>query len=378
MVFPRKFATAALVGVLMLTSGCRNEDGPLVASGRVEVDRIHAGSKIVGRVWKVNFEEGDRVPAGEAVVVLEQTEIRAQLAQAEATLAQATAQLDLLLAGTRAEDIRSMEAIVAARRAELELREQGFREEEIREAEAQAASARSALELARKESERAHSLVKTGAATQQDVDARESAVETAQASLDVALQRVALRRSGSRPQEIAMARAQLEQAEADLERLRNGPRPQEIAAAQAAVSAAKAAAERIQAQLEETLILSPVDTVVETLDLEPGDLVKAGQTVAVLDLHRSPWVRCYLPENRLGMARVGTAVEVTVDSYPGRQFEGTIRHIAGEAEFTPRNVQTTEKRAELVFEVKVDVEDAGGDLRAGMYADVSFGTPEGK
>jgi len=362
----------AVVVCALLLAGCRDADSPLRVSGRVEVDRIHVGSKVVGRVWKVNYEEGDTVPAGEPVIVLEQTEMNAQLAQAQAALEQARAQLALLVAGTRAEDIRSMEAVVAARRAELQLREEGFREEEILEADAQVSSARSALELARKEFERTESLVASGTATQQDLDARASALETAKASLDVALQRQTLRRSGARPGEIAMARAQLNQAEADLDRLKNGARPEEIAAAQASVAAAQANTERLAAQLEETRIVSPVETIVETLDLKPGDLVKAGQTVAVLDLRKSPWVRAYLPENRLGMARVGQTVHVVVDTHPDRRFGGRIRHMASEAEFTPRNVQTTEKRAELVFEFKADVEDPQGELRSGMYADVLF------
>jgi HlyD family secretion protein len=112
---------------------------------------------------------------------------------------------------------------------------------------------------------------------------------------------------------------------------------------------------------------------VETLDLQPGDLVRAGQSVATLLLERRPWVRCYVPENRLGLVRPGLAVTVTVDSFPGETFAGVVRKVSAQAEFTPRNVQTTEKRAELVFEMKVDIAGAEGvaeRLRAGMYADV--------
>ena len=173
-----------------------------------------------------------------------------------------------------------------------------------------------------------------------------------------------------------MAKARLAEAASDLDRLRNGPRPEEIAAQQAAVEAAKANIARLQSQLEETTILSPSEAVVETLDLELGDLVQAGETIAVLNLMNRPWVRCYVPENRLGLAKVGTQVSVSVDSYPDVAFSGQIRRLSSDAEFTPRNVQTTEKRSELVFEMKVDILENGDRLRAGMYADVHVGAPK--
>jgi HlyD family secretion protein len=114
---------------------------------------------------------------------------------------------------------------------------------------------------------------------------------------------------------------------------------------------------------------------VDTLDLRTGDLVRAGETVAVLNLKTQPYVRCYLPENRLGWVKPGQEVGVTVDSFPGQQFRGKVRRVSAQAEFTPRNVQTQEKRSELVFEMKVDVPDGEGKLRGGMYADVHIPSP---
>lgn len=368
----RSFLGSRLIWMLTLVlAACQQVDPHrLVVSGRVEVDNIHIGSKIGGRVWRVHYDEGDAVEAGTPVVELEATELNAQLAEARAAVSQASAALDLLLAGTRREDLARAEAVVRARRAELEMRRKGFRAEEVKGAEAEVASAQSALQLARREYERAKALYDRGNLDQQQLDTRQVAVETAQAQLAIAEQRLALFRSGSRPEEVTMAEAQLTQAEADLERLRNGARPEEIAAARAGVEAALANVARIEAQLAETRILAPVQAIVETLDLEPGDLVKAGETVAVLNLRNAPWVRCYVPENRLGWVRPGLEVQVTVDSLPGQMLRGTIRRVSAEAEFTPRNVQTTEKRAELVFEMKVDILDNVESLRAGMYADV--------
>jgi len=356
--------------MVFFMAGCLREDPVLILSGRIEVDDVHVGSKIGGRVWKVNHEESDEVKAGEPVVLLEDMELAAQLDQAKASAAQAQANLDLLLVGTRKEDLDRAEAVVQARSAELILRKKGFREEEVREAEAQVESARSDLQFASAEYIRTKSLFEKGAVDRREMDNKQSLFDTARAKTEIALQRLALFRSGSRPEEIAMAEAQLAQARADLTRLRNGARPEEIAAQRAAVEAANANVARLQSQLEETRILSPSDAMVETLDLKPGDLVKAGEPLAVLNLKNTPWVRCYIPENHLGSIRPGDLVMVTVDSYPGEKFPGKVRRLSSEAEFTPRNIQTTEKRSELVFEVKVDILERGEKLRAGMYADV--------
>jgi HlyD family secretion protein len=351
-------------------SACNRETGTLTVSGRIEVDDARIGSKIGGRVAKVCVDEGESVKAGDPVVLLEDQELTAQLNQAKSAQAQAQAQLDLMLAGTRQEDIERAEATVRARQADLALRKKGFRAEEVRGVEAQLAQARSELDLAQREFDRAETLLKSNTIGEQEMDTRRAALRTAQAQLDVRKQNVALYRSGSRPEEIAAAEAQLAQADADLKRLKAGARPEEIAAQRAALEEAKANVARLESQLAETRILAPSDAEVDTLDLEPGDLVRAGETIAVLNLRTQPYVRCYLPENRLGWVKPGQDVEVTVDSFPGRAFHGKVRRISAEAEFTPRNVQTQEKRSELVFEMKVDVLDGEGKLRGGMYADV--------
>ncbi|MCA9449067.1 MAG: efflux RND transporter periplasmic adaptor subunit [Candidatus Omnitrophica bacterium] len=366
----RRIFFGFLILLVGLTLGCEEDRSNLKISGRIEVDDVHIGSKVGGRVSQVNFDEGDSVEAGAVVVALEDDELSAQLKQAQANAAEAQAKLDLLLAGSREEDIRRAEAVVAARSADLNLRQKGFREEEIREADAQVQSAKSDLDFASAEYQRAVALLKNQAINQQEFDGKRSGLETAKAKMEIALQRQQLYHTGSRPEEIEAAQAQLAEAQSELDRLRNGSRPEEIAAQQAAVLAAEANIARLKSQLDETRICSPSDAIIQTLDLEQGDLVKAGQTFAILNLKNRPWVRCYVPENRLGMAEVGREVTVSVDSYPEETFPGKIMRISSDAEFTPRNVQTTEKRSELVFEMKVDILEKGEKLRGGMYADV--------
>lgn len=366
-----------LLLLLAIAAGCRRQDtGELVISGRIEVDDSQVGSKIGGRVEQVNADEGDVVKRGAVLVRLDDNELRAQLAQAQASAGQALAQLNLLLAGSRKEDIEQAEATVAARRADLELRRKGFRKQEVGQAQAELEAAQTQLALTRKEYERAQQLIKEEVIGQQELDTRRTAFNNAQAQVNQAQERLSLFQSGSRPEEISSAEAQLRQSEAELLRLKNGPRPEEIAAQRAAVEAARASIQRIQAQLDETRILAPLDAMVETMELHPGDLIRAGEPVATLDLLTRPWVRAYLPENRLGWTRPGQEVTIMVDSFPGRRFRGRVRRVNNVAEFTPRNVQTTEKRAEQVFEIKVDVLEGGEQIRPGMYADVHIPLPK--
>lgn len=360
----------AILPAMVILIGCRQGPQELVVSGRLERDNSHIGSKIGGRVWRVDFEEGQEVKKGQVIVQLDDRDLKAQLAQAKATLDQAQAQLNLLLAGTRKEDIARGEATVRAQKQELQMREKGFRTQEVRQAEAQLASARSSLALQKTELKQDEELAASGTIAQRDLDTRRTAYKNAQADLQVAEQHYEMYKSGSRPEEIGTARAQLAQAEADLERLKNGPRPEEIEAQRAAVEADKANITRLQTQLDETIIYAPLDATIESLDLKPGDLIKAGDPVAVLNLKTCPYVRSYVPENRLGLVKPGQPVTITVDTFPGEKFPGRIRRVFSEAEFTPRNVQTTEKRAEQVFEMKVDVLEGCDRLREGMYADI--------
>ena len=105
-------------------------------------------------------------------------------------------------------------------------------------------------------------------------------------------------------------------------------------------------------------------------------LADKGETVAIINLLTSLYVRCYVPENRLSAVTIGLPVEVTIDDRESKIFHGRVRHISAQGEFTPRNVQSSEKRSELVFETKVDMTDGTETLRAGMYADVHFGSDE--
>lgn len=147
--------------------------------------------------------------------------------------------------------------------------------------------------------------------------------------------------------------------------------------AKASVEAAEAAAKALEKQIAELVVRSPVEGIVEAIDLQPGDLVSANAPVMSLMDTRNLWVRAYLPENRLNV-EIGRELEITVDSYPNERFLGEVSFIARQAEFTPGNVQTPEERSKQVFRMKVTITKGREMLRPGMSADVWLEQPASK
>jgi len=120
-------------------------------------------------------------------------------------------------------------------------------------------------------------------------------------------------------------------------------------------------------------VLALIDGVVLYRSVEPGEVAAPGApliTVGDLD-HMTLTV--YVPEDRYGQIMLGESYPVTVDSFPSEVFTGTVSHIADRAEFTPRNVQTTDSRRTTVFAIKLDLAPSEGKLKPGMPADVNFG-----
>ena len=144
-----------------------------------------------------------------------------------------------------------------------------------------------------------------------------------------------------------------------------GTRPERLAQGRAQLA-------EIEAQLQEMRIVAPADSVLEVLSVKAGDVLAPNREVATLLLPQHLWVRVYAPEPWLGHLKLGGEVKVRVDSFPNKEFAGTIEQIARVAEFTPRNVQTLEERIKQVFGVKVRLDNREGLLRAGMSADVFF------
>jgi HlyD family secretion protein len=224
----------------------------------------------------------------------------------------------------------------AALLAELEA---GPRPEEIEAAKNDWAALVAELEFARIEAVRARELFADKTISEGERDRAVSRATSLEKSASAAKSRYELLLAGTRPERIAQARAQLKE---------------------------------IETQLGETSIVTPTNAILEILSVRLGDVLGPNQEVATLVLPDQLWIRVYVPQPWLGYLKLDQTVRVKVDSFPDKEFDGTIIQINRTAEFTPRNTQTVAERIKQVFGVKVWLGKHRDILRAGMSADVTF------
>lgn len=126
----------------------------------------------------------------------------------------------------------------------------------------------------------------------------------------------------------------------------------------------------IESQIDDASIKSPCDGIVVDKFIEQGELVNTGMPiVAIADLSNL-WIKMYVTELELGFVKLNSTADVFIDSYPDQPFTGQIIWISPKAEFTPKNVQTKEARADLVYAVKIEIKNPEGKLKIGMPADI--------
>jgi HlyD family secretion protein len=297
----------------------RRAPAPLEWSGTVEAHTIEVGSRVGGRVQEVSAREGDTVSAGQPLITLEKGDLAAQRLIALGQLEQAESVLEKVAGHT----------LPTARRAELA------------EAQARLEVQEAIQEKARMDDGRTRKLFSSGAATRMDSDNAALALRTASA-------------------QVAAQRAQRET-------LLHGT-PEDVRSGQGLVDAAKGRVQQIDVMLEELVIRAPRAARVESLDLRPGDILAPNAPAARLLEPSELFVRIYVPETEIGHIHPGLEAPIFVDSFPGRAFRGRVESIASEGEFTPRNLQTADERADQVFASRVRIEDGTDVLRAGMAA----------
>jgi HlyD family secretion protein len=281
---------------------------------------VDVSAKILGRIAERPVNEGDRVTLGQLLVRLDESAQVAEVRRQEAAVRTAESTLKDLLAGARAEELEDARAALQSAGATREWTERDYR--------------------------RADELFRKTLIAAQEVDRARQAFEVAVAQEKSARQKLLLLQAGSRPDQVEAARGQLAQA--------------------------RHALDMAQTQLKEMTIYSPVDGIVLRKNLEVGEMATPGVPILTLMKPSELWVRAYVPEEEIGRIKVGNAARVAVDAYPARRFPGRVIEIASEAEFTPRNVQTKKERVNLVFRIKVAVDNPEGILKPGMPADADI------
>jgi len=305
----------------------------LRVSGHVEATEVHVAAEVGGRILELRAEEGDRLNAGDVIAVLDTRDTELQLQRARAERAAAVAQLRLLEAGSRAEDIRQAEAQVDA-------------------AEAEAMAIEADLKSAQLDLDRFESLLEANAGSRKQRD---------DAAARVAVTRERLRSAQER------VRAARETAA----RLRQGARPEEIEAARARVAAADAQIATLEKALADARIVTSVAGIVTQKLADAGELVMRGAPLLVVTDLDHAWANLFVPEPMIPRVELGQPATVVTDA-GGEGLQGKVTFVSPKAEFTPRNVQTAEERSKLVYRIKVSVDNREGILKPGMPVDAEL------
>lgn len=286
----------------------------LVLYGNVDIRQADLGFRVSGRIKEMRFEEGDVVKPGDVVAVLDKAPYEADLAAAKAEFTQAEANFSKFQHGNRPQEIEEARATVRERQATLD----------------------NATTIFTRQAEQ----IKVEGTSQQDYDT----------ALATKLE----------------AEALLKSAEEALSLAEEGFRKEDIEGAQAAMETAKAHLQSAEINLKDTEILSPAEGVMLTRVNEPGEIVTPQSVVYTLSLNKPVWIRAYVAEPHLGNLKPGMESSVITDSQPDEPFKGQIGFISPQAEFTPKTVETPELRTDLVYRLRILVDDPKGQLRQGM------------
>jgi len=418
---PLLFAFVAAVGIYLLLRPHRDSGDWLYGSGVIEATEVDVSAEVAGKLLAMEATEGRSISEGDRIADIQNDDYQAQLQQAQGNLKAAegdVARAEAVVSGERLSLLNARtayqkstelkgryeqaqaqyEAALAAQhqaQANLDLVRAGARDEQIRQARAAVVSSQAQWQNTRRELRRLEVLVEQGAVSEQQLDLQRSAEKAARGTRDAAEARLAELEAGARTEEERKAEAALAQAKANtIAAKRSLETSQELyedrlelkqrldaaeAGYQAARNALRAAEGRLESargalataekRLRDTTIEAPMDGVVLLKLREPGETVNPGQPIVRLGDLANMWLRVYVAETEINRVKLGQKAEVAIDASPDKVFEGQITEIAQQAEFTPKNVQTREQRTKLVFGVKISVENPNQELKPGMPAD---------
>ena len=294
----------------------------LVLSGNVDIREVNLSFRVGGRLQQLQVDEGAQIKAGQVLGRLDDAPQRNAVADAAAALAALQARQSLMHQGYRAEDVAQARAALDARQAVL-------------------TDARAAWQ-------RQQELAGSGAAAVKALDAARSAHDQAQAQYQAAQQQYQALSKGYRPQEVAEVEANVQRAQAQL------------------------AAARLQ--LADTVLTAPANGIILTRAVEPGSMLAAGSTVLTLSLSQPVWVRAYVAEPQLGQAQPGRKVWIYRDGR-SQPYAAVVGFVSPTAEFTPKNVETTDLRTAQVYRLRLIVSQPDAALRQGMPVTVKLAQP---
>lgn len=316
----------SLLGVLAYFGYQRyevQEEVGLTASGTIEATKVELSAKLAGTLGSLSIDSGSTVQQGQVVGVIVRNDLAAQ---------------------------KERDALGVSK-AEVQLRDltSGARDQEIKEASANVSMSQASLEKAQADWQRGKQLFEESVISKDQLEKLET--------------------------DVKMKQGQLEATQAKLSLLEAGNRPETIKAAQVELERSKAVLKASEVLLADAKIISPLSGTVLSKNREPGEFIQAGTSVATVVNLKDMWIRVYVPTDDLPQIRLNQTVSFTV-SGSDDVYTGTIEEIASQGEYTPKTIQTKKERANIVYAVKIRINNQKGTLKPGMPADVNFGSPQ--
>jgi HlyD family secretion protein len=311
---------SATVGWFIYRQFAGTRQDKLILHGNVDIRQVNLGFRVTGRLKEMKSEEGDVVQAGDVIALLDDGPYQDQVHLAEAQVAQAQASYSKMV--------------------------NGFRKEEIDQARAQLAQAKANYDNALRTFDREDKLLQTHVISQSDYDAATSSRDSLKAQVQSAQANLDLELAGNRKEDIDNVKAQLDNAQANLDNAKRN--------------------------LNDCQLRASVDGVVITRAVEPGTIVATSSVVYSICETSPVWIRSYVDERDLGRTYPGMKALVYNDTYPNHPYPAQIGFISPVAEFTPKNVETRELRADLVYRLRVILEKPDRYVRQGMPVTVQL------
>lgn len=377
-----------------------------VFSGTLEARETRIAAEISGRVNTVRASKGDQVKQGDTLIELDDRDMHDSLAQAEAAVKAAQANLDQVQEKARPGAIALAQATVTQAQADLTAAKQALAdasravgspqdltsqmhtwEGKVAFASSSLAQAQAALNQVNSDLQAANDQSMAGQyqqkALKEQQQAAQAAVAAAQISLDGSRRVLALYQSllngpldlmaaqNAAANQVKVAEEGLKVAQAEVDVVQRPAQPEAVALAQAKLKSAQANLELVQAQQKRYTVRSPMSGTVVERNVEAGETVRPGAAVLTIADAEEYQITLYVPIRYMKLLHIGQSAKLRVPSLPGSSFAGHLTYISPDGEFKPANIYNSQERSEIVFAVRVTVPNQG-QLKAGLPADVTF------
>ena len=314
----KSLVNITLIIILIYSAGCSNNNSNRIsASGNIEITESVVSSKVTGEVISIIRDEGAKVNKGDTIIIIDHENLNLQLAQAVASQQVAEAQLSLLKAGARSEDISQAENTL--KQAEIN------------------------LQLASNDKDRMTDLYKSQTITQKQY-------EDVVAKYELSL-------------------AQFNTAKENLKKLKNLARPEEIRQSEANLQRQVASVNLLKKNIRDCYVQSPLSGYIVKKFIEEGETVSMLSSLFKVSNLDVAELVIYISEEDLGKVKLGQKADVSTDTYKDKIYKGEVIFISPEAEFTPKNIQTEDERTKLVYSVKIRIPNPNQELKPGQPAD---------